>query len=52
MTASQQGKIDLETLSAQQPGTCQGCVQLLRKVKLFEANVMTDREDSDFVNGL
>ena len=31
MTASQQGKIDLETLSARQPGTCQGCVQLLRK---------------------
>ena len=28
MSASQQGKIDIETLSTQQPGACQGCVQL------------------------
>ena len=47
MTASQQRKIDIETLSTQQPGTCQGCIQLLRRIKLFETNVMTDREDAE-----
>ena len=47
MTASQQKGIDVETLSTQQPGTCQGCVQLLTRIKLFETNVMTDREDAE-----
>ena len=33
IAASQDGKIDLETLSAQQTGACKSCVQLLTKVK-------------------
>ena len=28
-------------------GACRSCVQLLTKVKLFETNIMTAREDSD-----
>ena len=47
MTASQQKEIDVEALSTQQPGTCQGCIQLLRRIKLFETNVMTDREEAE-----
>ena len=47
IAASQDGKIDLETLSAQQTGACKSCVQLLTKVKLFETNTMTAREESD-----
>ena len=47
MAASRQGHIDLERLSAQQPGACQSCVQLLRRIQRFERNVMTDREASD-----